>query len=65
MAPFAANRRYLPFHKWLQKWIARFGLDPEIADLERQLWQPGADLHRRQELFSALAQRVLETSAPS
>jgi len=61
---FAAEHRYWPHHKWLQRWVERFGMDQSIADLERQLWAPGADLARKQELFSALANRVLGLPRP-
>jgi len=56
---FAAQGRYLPFHKRLHHWAMRFGLDPSIADLERQLWLPGADLARKRALYIALAEHVL------
>ncbi len=60
---FAAYGRYLPFHKRLHDWVARFGLDPELAQLERQLWLPGADLARKQALYVALAEPVLALPA--
>jgi len=65
VAWFAAHRRYLPFHKRLHHWIARFGLEPALADLERRLWLPDADLARKQAYYVTLAEYVLALpSAP-
>lgn len=65
VAWFSAHHRYLPFHKRLHHWIARFALDPAIADLERRLWLPEADLVRKQALYSTLAAHILALpSAP-
>ena len=62
---FAAHHRYCPHHKWLRRWIERLGLDPAMADLERQLWDSSSDLGRRQEVFTTLARRALQTSQPA
>ena len=56
---FAAHGRYLPFHKRLHHWIARFDLEEDIASLERALWLPGSDLSRKIDIFSSLAERIL------
>ncbi|REF37131.1 DUF4037 domain-containing protein [Thermasporomyces composti] len=58
VAWFAAENRYCPHPKWLQHWIARFGMDPRIAGLERSLWGP-ISLERRREIFVAMAERIL------
>ncbi len=63
VAWFAAHGRYLPFHRRLHHWVARFGLDPAIAELERQLWMPGADLARKRAVYVALAERILALPA--
>jgi hypothetical protein len=59
VAWFAAHGRYLPFHKRLHHWIARFALEEDIASLERALWHPGASLPHKADLLSAMAERVL------
>ena len=59
VAWFAAERRYCPHPKWLHHWVARFGMDPAIAALERGLWAPPVSLARRRELFLAMAERIL------
>lgn len=59
VAWFAAHGRYLPFHKRLHHWIARFALEADIAALERALWHPGASLPHKADVFFALAERVL------
>lgn len=59
VAWFAAYGRYLPFHKRLHHWIARFELDADIASLERALWLPESDLSRKLYIFSSLAERLL------
>ncbi len=56
---FATHGRYLPFHKRLHRWIVRFGLEADIADLERAVWSPGADLTHKAALFTTMAERVL------
>lgn len=61
---FAAHHRYCPHHKWLRRWIERLGLDPAMADLEQQLWDPYADLSRKLDVFTMLAQRALQASLP-
>lgn len=60
VAWFAAERRYCPYPKWLQRWIARFNLDPRIAMLERSLWTPPVSLHNRVDQFRQLVDRVLK-----
>jgi Domain of unknown function (DUF4037) len=60
---FAAERRYCPHPKWLHQWVARFGMDPAIAGLERGLWAPPVSLARRRELFLAMAERILQLRA--
>ncbi len=59
VAWFAAHGRYLPFHKRLHHWIARFALEEDIAALERAVWHPGASLQYKAEAFYAMAERVL------
>ncbi len=59
VAWFAAHGRYLPFHKRLHHWVARFELDADIAALERAVWGPGTDLAGKVGLFSAMAEHVL------
>ena len=58
VAWFSAEHRYCPHPKWLQHWIARFGMDPGIAGLERSLWVP-VNLARRREIFLTMAERIL------
>ncbi|WP_020578370.1 DUF4037 domain-containing protein [Actinopolymorpha alba] len=58
VAWFSAEHRYCPHPKWLQHWVARFGMDPGIAGLERSLWVP-VTLGRRREVFVAMAERIL------
>ncbi|HEY6739948.1 MAG TPA: hypothetical protein VI076_13975 [Actinopolymorphaceae bacterium] len=59
VAWFAAHGRFCPYPKWLRRWVARFGLDPGIAALERGLWAPPVSLQRRRELFRQMADRIL------
>ena len=59
VAWFAAEHRYCPHPQWLHHWVARFGLDPGIAGLERGLWAPPVSLARRRELFAVMAARIL------
>jgi hypothetical protein len=56
---FSAEHRYCPHPKWLQHWIARFGMDSRIASLERSLWLP-VTLERRREVFMSMAERILD-----
>ncbi len=63
VAWFSAEHRYCPHPKWLQHWVARFGLDTRIAGLERSLWMP-VTLERRREAFLTMAERILELETP-
>jgi hypothetical protein len=65
VAWFAAEHRYCPHPKWLHQWVARFGMDPSIAALERGLWAPPVSLARRRELFLAMAGRILALPVPA
>jgi len=62
VAWFAAEQRYCPHPKWLHGWVARFGMDPQVAALERGLWAPPVSLARRRELFLAMTERILALS---
>jgi hypothetical protein len=64
VAWFAAERRYCPHPEWLHQWVARFGMDPGIAGLERGLWAPPVSLGRRRELFAAMTERILALPGP-
>lgn len=59
VAWFAVEHRYCPYPKWVRQWIARFGMDPSIAALERNMWAPPVGLDRRLELFDQMCQRIL------
>jgi len=59
VAWFATRGHYLPFHKRLHLWIARFALDPALADLERRLWLPDAALADKEARYRLLAERIL------
>jgi hypothetical protein len=45
---FAAEGRYLPFPKHLDRWIARLGLDRELAHLEQLIWGASNLIERQQ-----------------
>jgi hypothetical protein len=59
VAWFAVEHRYCPYPKWLRLWVARFGMDPSIAALERNMFAPPVGLDRRLELFEQMCQRIL------
>lgn len=65
VAWFSVERRHCPHPCWFGQWVARFGMDPAIAALERGLWAPPVSLARRRELFLAMCQRILATFEPS
>ncbi|HEY6739947.1 MAG TPA: DUF4037 domain-containing protein [Actinopolymorphaceae bacterium] len=61
VAWFAAEHRYCPHPKWINKWIARLGLSASISGIERAMWGP-VNLARRHELFLTMVERVIALS---
>ena len=55
---FAAEKRYCPHPKWLNKWIARLGMSASVAGVERAIWGP-VNLARRHELFLTMVERIV------
>jgi hypothetical protein len=55
---FAREGYYLPFPKHLDRWIARFGLNPGLARTEQAIWRT-PDLSERQAAVLEFAEGVL------
>jgi hypothetical protein len=59
---FAAEGYYLPFPKHLDRWVARLGLDRELAHLEQLIWQ-APDLIERQRAVLEFTEGVVALSS--
>ncbi|ACQ82070.1 hypothetical protein Bcav_3828 [Beutenbergia cavernae DSM 12333] len=62
LAWFAAHCRYCPFPKRTAAWAQRFGLEPELIDVEQRIWS-AAGLDERLELIAAFSEGVLAVAA--
>jgi hypothetical protein len=61
---FAAEHRYCPHMKRLQRWIERFNMDAEIAGIERSIWEV-PNLASKLQLVTMMLEKVLQMKKTS